>query len=334
MEDKTKIRLTSAEMAGLWTKYINDTLAVCVNSYFLEKVEDEEVRPIIKWTLNTAKNNVSFMQELFKKENFPIPVGFTEQDVNPQAPRLFSDTFKLKYLRHMSILAMQASGGVLGLATRSDVVSFHESVLNAAVTLQKLTRELLLKQGTYIKPPYISTPETVDFVKKQHFLAGFFGNKRALTSLEISHLFFNTQTNSLGKGLITGFAQIAQNEDVKQFFVRGKQLAQKHMDIFSDYLKKEDLPVPMTSDSIVTNNTTKVFSDKLMMYHISAMNASGVGNYGMAMAASQRRDIGLKYASLIPETLLYAEDGANIMIKHGWIEEPPQADDREQLIQK
>jgi hypothetical protein len=54
----------------------------------------------------------------------------------------------------------------------------------------------------------------------------------------------------------------------------------------------------------------------------------------MAMAASQRRDIGLKYASLIPETLLYAEDGANIMIKHGWIEEPPQADDREQLIQK
>jgi hypothetical protein len=334
MEDKTKIRLTSAEMAGLWTQYINDTLAVCVNSYFLEKVEDEEVRPIIKWTLNTAKNNVSFMQELFKKENFPIPVGFTEQDVNPQAPRLFSDTFKLKYLRHMSILAMQASGGVLGLATRSDVVSFHESVLNAAVTLQKLTRELLLKQGTYIKPPYISTPETVDFVKKQHFLAGFFGNKRALTSLEISHLFFNTQTNSLGKGLITGFAQIAQNEDVKQFFVRGKQLAQKHMDIFSDYLKKEDLPVPMTSDSIVTNNTTKVFSDKLMMYHISAMNASGVGNYGMAMAASQRRDIGLKYASLIPETLLYAEDGANIMIKHGWIEEPPQADDREQLIQK
>jgi hypothetical protein len=334
MEDKTKIRLTSAEMAGLWTQYINDTLAVCVNSYFLEKVEDEEVRPIIKWTLNTAKNNVSLMQELFKKENFPIPVGFTEQDVNPQAPRLFSDTFKLKYLRHMSILAMQASGGVLGLATRSDVVSFHESVLNAAVTLQKLTRELLLKQGTYIKPPYISTPETVDFVKKQHFLAGFFGNKRALTSLEISHLFFNTQTNSLGKGLITGFAQIAQNEDVKQFFVRGKQLAQKHMDIFSDYLKKEDLPVPMTSDSIVTNNTTKVFSDKLMMYHISAMNASGVGNYGMAMAASQRRDIGLKYASLIPETLLYAEDGANIMIKHGWIEEPPQADDREQLIQK
>ena len=65
MEDKTKIHLTAPEMAGLWTQYINDSLAVCVMSYFLEKVEDEEVRPIIEWTLDTAKENVSIMQELF-----------------------------------------------------------------------------------------------------------------------------------------------------------------------------------------------------------------------------------------------------------------------------
>ncbi|MEH7390053.1 DUF3231 family protein [Bacillus sp. JJ1503] len=40
----------------------------------------------------------------------------------------------------------------------------------------------------------------------------------------------------------------------------------------------------------------------------------------MALAASQRKDLGFKYASLIPEISLYAEDGANIMIKHGWME--------------
>ena len=63
------------------------------------------------------------------------------------------------------------------------------------------------------------------------------------------------------------------------------------------------------------------------------MIAAGVGNYGMAMAASPRRDLGMRYASLIPEISLYAEDGANIMINHGWLEEPPQADDRDQLIE-
>ncbi|MEY2191933.1 DUF3231 family protein [Neobacillus sp. BF23-41] len=42
MEDKIKIRLTAAEMSTLWSQYLSDTLAVCVSSYFIEKVEDEE----------------------------------------------------------------------------------------------------------------------------------------------------------------------------------------------------------------------------------------------------------------------------------------------------
>ena len=89
MEDKTNIRLTAAEMATLWAQYINDTVAVCMNTYFLEKVEDEEVRPIIEFTLNTAKENLSIMQEIFRKERFPIPSGFTEQQGDPKAARLF-----------------------------------------------------------------------------------------------------------------------------------------------------------------------------------------------------------------------------------------------------
>lgn len=334
MEDKSEIRLTAAEMSSLWAQYINDTLAICVNSYFLEKVEDEEVRPIVEWTLDTAKENISIMQELFQKEDFPIPIGFTEKDVNVKAPRLFTDTFFLMYLRHMSSLAMEASCMALRLAARPDVVTFHKRVLNKGEELQDKTRDLMLKQGIYARPPYISTPDKVDFVEKQHFLAGFFGKKRSLTSVEISHLFLNIESNSVGKALITGFAQTAQNDEVKQFFSRGKELSKKYVDTFSDILLKEDLTVPMGWDSAVSDTTTNIFSDKLMMYHVSAMNAAGIGNFGMSLAASPRRDLGLKYASLIPEISLYAEDGANIMIEHGWLEEPPIADDRDQLIQK
>ncbi|WML38827.1 DUF3231 family protein [Neobacillus sp. OS1-2] len=333
MEDKSKIPLTAAEMSGLWTQYMNDSLAVCVNRYYLETVEDEEVRPIVEFTLNTAKKNILIMEDIFKREDFPTPMGFTDQDVNTKAPKLFSDTFVLTYLRHMSIIAMQASGGVLGLATRPDIVTFHKSVLNAAIELQDLTRNLLLKQGTYIKPPYITPPDSVEFVKQNHFLAGFLGKKRAITSVEISHLFFNLKTNAIGKALITGFAQIAEDKDVKQFFVRGMQMARDHMDIFGNFLKEEELPVPMSSDANVLDFTSRIFSDKLMMFHIASMNMSGIGNYAISMAASLRRDIGMKYASLIPEVSLYAGDGAKMMIRKGWMEEPPQADDREELVQ-
>jgi hypothetical protein len=333
MEDKTNIHLTAAEMASLWTQYMGDTIAVCVDSYFLEKVEDEEIRPIIEWTLDTAKENVSIMQELFQKEKFPIPIGFTEQDVNTKAPRLFTDTFFLKHLSQMAVFAMTASCAALTVATRPDVVSFHKRILNKGVELQDRTRDLMLKQGIYVKPPSIPIPDRVDFVEKQYFLTGFFGKKRSINSQEITHLYLNTLINAIGKEVVTGFAQTAQNDDVKQYFLRGKVLAQKYIDIFSHFLTKEDLSVPISSGSDVLDTTASIFSDKLMMFHVTTMVAAGIGYYGTALAASLRRDLGLKYMLLIPEVAQYVEDGANIMIKHGWMEEPPQAVDRDKLIQ-
>jgi len=334
MEDKTKIRLTAAEMSSLWTQYINDTASICVLSYFMKTVEDEEIRPIVEFALNSSHTNISSLQNLFRKENFPIPVGFNNQDVDVNAPKLFSDTYVLMYLRNMSVLGMSANAAALGLVTRSDIVSFHKEVLREAVKLQDLTRELMLKQGTYIRPPFVSTPDQVDFVERQKFLSGFFREKRPLTTVEITHLFMNVQTNAIGKALMMGFAQVAKDQEVERYFLRGKQIAQKHMDLFSDILKKEDLPAPMSWDTTVSDSTISPFSDKLMMFHVSAMTAAGIGNYGTAMAASPRRDIGMRYASLIPEISLYAEDGANIMIEHGWLEEPPQTDDRDKLAKE
>jgi len=334
MDDKNRIPLTSAEMAVLWTQYINDTISICVIGHFLKKVEDEEVRTIIETTLNASSQNISFLNKLFKKEKFPVPIGFTKEDVNEDAPRLFSDTFVLMYLRYMSILGMSAASVAIGVATRDDVIVFFKSVLKEAVVLQDITTKLMLKQGVYVKPPYISNPDKVEYVKKQSFLAGFVGDIRPLTVQEIMMLFNNIQTNAVGKALIIAFAQTSKNKEVKQYFLRGKQIAQKHIDIFSDILKKEDLPAPMTWDNSVTDSISPVFSDKLMMFHITAMIAAGIGNYGISMSGSPRRDLGIKYASLVPEIALYAEDGANIMIKNGWLEEPPQADDRNHLIKK
>jgi hypothetical protein len=332
LEDKSKIQLTSAELSLLWTQYINDSASICMITHFLEKAEDEEVRPIIEFALNGSKNNISFLTDFFKMEKFPVPVGFTEQDVFRDAPRLYSDTFVLMYLRNMSILGLAAGGGALGFSTRPDVVDFFKNVNQTAIGLQDLTRSLMLKQGTYIKSPYVTLPDKVDFVQKQKFLAGFLGNIRPLTVHEITMLFNNIQTNAIGKTLIIGFGQTAQKKDVKQFMMRGKQIAQKHIDLFSDKLKKEDLPAPMIWDAALSDSTIPVFSDKLMMFHIASMNAAGIGNYGTSMAGSPRRDLGILYASLIPEVALYAEDGANIMIKNAWMEEPPQTDDRNQLI--
>ncbi|MFC0469553.1 DUF3231 family protein [Halalkalibacter kiskunsagensis] len=294
MDNKTNIRLTAAELSSLWSQYVNDTASVCVLEHSLTKVEDEEVRPVIEYALNCSLRHIEELHTLFTKDDVPIPVGFSKKDVKLDAPKLLSDTFTLMYLRQMSILAMTTSSLAIGVVTRSDVVSFHQSVLQESVTLQDLSREVMLKQGTYIRPPFISTPDHVDFVQKHSFLAGFIGERRPLTAIEITHLFINVQTNAIGKTLMMAFSQCANNEEITQYFLKGKKISQKHIDLFSSVLKKEDLPAPMSWDTAVTDSTYSPFSDKLMMFHTTAMIAAGIGNYGTAMAASPRRDIAFK----------------------------------------
>ncbi|MED4761612.1 DUF3231 family protein, partial [Priestia megaterium] len=45
----------------------------------------------------------------------------------------------------------------------------------------------------------------------------------------------------------------------------------------------------------------------------------------------QRRDLSVDYARMITEMGLLAEDGANLLIDNGWMEQPPTATDRGDL---
>ncbi len=51
--------------------------------------------------LERSQTRANFAYNAFKKENIPIPMGFTEQDVNLNAPPLFSEIYLVHYLRNM-----------------------------------------------------------------------------------------------------------------------------------------------------------------------------------------------------------------------------------------
>ena len=87
----------------------------------------------------------------------------------------------------------------------------------------------------------------------------------------------------------------------------------------------------MTDD--VTDSKVPPFSDKLMMYHVAALTASGIGQYGVAMSVSPRHDLSVIYARLSAELAHFSDDGANIMINNGWMEYPPVSADRKKLAE-
>lgn len=327
------IRLTAGEVSSLWSQYQSDTMASCVMSHFLAKVEDQDIRDVLEFSLQKSQEHIGAIQQIFNSGKFPIPIGFTGDDVNSNAPRLFTDVFVAKYLRHMAILGMAGGTLAFSMCARTDVSALFKHVIADAVELHDKARIMKLEKGIYTRPPAITTPDKVEYVSRQSFLGNIFGAKmRPLTVIEITHLFANIQTNSLGKAMMMGFAQVAKNPTVKEHMLRGKAIATKHIKLFSDVLINEDLPAPMTWDNEVTDSVISPFSDKLIMFHTGAMIAAGLGNYAASAAVSQRSDIGIMYARLMPEIALYGEDGMNVTIDNQWMEEPPQATDRNKLV--
>ncbi|MDQ6600590.1 DUF3231 family protein [Bacillus salipaludis] len=169
-------------------------------------------------------------------------------------------------------------------------------------------------------------------MKKQWFMLDVFGEKRPLTAAEVDNLFTNLQRNALGVAALTGFSQVTQHKDVKQFFLKGLEIGNKHIKLFRSKLEESKLPAPMGWDSEITNSTAYTFSDKLMMFFTSGLIGLSIGYYGTAVSQSPRGDITAMYNRLSLEVQLYSEDGANIMIKNGWLEQPPMASDRDELI--
>lgn len=332
MEHEQTIPLTSVELTGMHQTYISDSMAGCVYSHFLETVKDPEIKMVVEHALDISKQRVERIKGIFTEENIPVPIGFTEQDVNLEAPRLFSDKFYLTYINQMAKGGLSNFGFLLPQMFRNDVLTFFSKCLSSTIELNTEATLLSLEKGLAIRPPTIPYPEKVEFVHKQSFLVGFFAEKRPLTGMEISSLYANIQTNNLGEAMAIAFGQVAESDKIREYILRGKQISEKHINIFSSLLRAEELPAPQTWEQEVTDSTEAPLSEKLIMFHFGMMNFSGISNYGRALSTSQRSDLATAYSRLTAEILKFAEDGTNIMINEGWMEQQPMAADRDDLI--
>lgn len=189
--DIDNMRLTSSEIGELWTTYIYGSMSKCVLSYFLSKCNDNDIRLLIEGNLNLTVKNLEIITEIFNSVDFPIPIGFTDEDVNLNAKKLYSDTFMLHYMKHKTKFEMITHTSSLALSARSDVREFFNHCIKSKLEFCNMIDDTLLSKGLFIRSPYISTPEQVEFVKKQSFLSGFFGDKRPINTREIGYLYFN-----------------------------------------------------------------------------------------------------------------------------------------------
>lgn len=211
------IKLTSSELSQVWVTYITNSMAKCMLKYFQKTTEDTDIHTLVQSGLQFSEEMELRVKQLFLLEKLPIPYGFTNEDVNLEAPKLFTDRFIIEYIKQMMAIGITTYGISLAVCPRDDVRKTFKYAIEQTTNQLDNIIDVLLKKGIYIRPPYIPYPKKAEYVHKVSFFNALFGDRRVLSSIEITNIFFSMLTNSLGKALITGFLQVSKNQSVKEF---------------------------------------------------------------------------------------------------------------------
>ncbi|MGM0835659.1 MAG: DUF3231 family protein [Bacillota bacterium] len=324
-------QLTSAEIATLWNTFVADSLAICVLQHFLKTNETKDFQQILEFALSISVEHIDTISTLFTMENIPIPHGFNDNDVNLNAPKLWSDTSYIRYLQHMGRTGLSTYGLAKAISSRQDIRALYKKFYKQTEDLYDMVSDTQLAKGVYIRSPYITYPTEVEYVKDNSFLGSFVGQKRTLLAVEIAHLGTNIEVTNVGKTLFLGFSQVAQSSKLRDYFRKGYEIGKKQVDTFLDLLRENDTAYPSTWDGTLTTTKDAPFSDKLMLFHANMLGAIGIADYGTAISASIRKDLGVHYLRLLSEIAEYTVDGAKMLINNGWFEQPPTSVDRKQL---
>jgi hypothetical protein len=333
MTTEAKIQLTSTELGTVWMTYQSTSASLMLFNLFKEKTIDKEALNILSDYITECQNIKNITVNIFNSEKAAIPLGFLEADIIKEAPALFDDFFNIMFLRQIMKLNFGNSAISSAMSYIKEVNDLFKLNYDVANKYYMRTTNYLLAKGVLPRPPYITMPTQVEFIEDKNYISGFnlFSDKRALNTIEVGYITEAIQDNILGMQMMTGFAQVAKESQVKKYFIEGKELAKKVVTDLSNILLQSDIQPPTTWAGKATNSTIPPFTDKLMMYLVSLLSSSGIGYTAMGTSFSMRSDLHVKFALIAKNIFNFSVKGGELMIKHKWMEEPPQMEDRNQL---
>lgn len=327
--------LTSSEVGTLWLTYQQKTMILRMLEYFIEKADDEKAKEIMTGLYEQIEPYVKKITEILQAEGAVIPVGFTSQDVNKEVPKLYDNGFDIMFVRLVKEISMALHALNITMSYREDIIMLYKELTAITQGVYNSCTQYLIEKGMLARPPYVSMPTSVEFVKDRSYLGGLainpFSEKRTLNTVEVAHLHHAIESNVTGMQMIIGFAQCANETEVKKFFMKGAELAKSMVKEVSETLLQSDIQTPISSGGNVTRSTIAPFSDKIMMYCTSLFCSFSMGSSSLGTAFSLRNDLPAKMAIFMKDIFEYAHEGGTIMIRNGWMEEPPQMEQRKQL---
>ncbi|MYL30106.1 DUF3231 family protein [Halobacillus halophilus] len=320
--------LSSAEIGTLWMTYQEKTLILRMLDYFIEKADDRESKQIMVHLQKDIEPYVEKMKKIFEKHGLEVPVGFTEDDVTKEVPKLYDNGFDIMFVRLVNEIGMGMHTLNLTMSYQKEIIEIYRELTYLTQKYYEKCTQYLIEKGLLPQAPYVSIQKPVEHVQDKDYLKMFkpIKGRRALNTVEMTHIHHAIESNVIGMQMIYGFSQVAKEPEARAYFHEGGELAKKIVKKLTTIMFENDTPAPMTPGGNVTQSHLSPFSDKMMLYCVSLFCSFSLGGNSLGTAFSLRNDLPAKLSLFMKDIFEYAHKGAKMMIKHGWMEEPPQTE--------
>ncbi|WP_367576343.1 DUF3231 family protein [Shouchella shacheensis] len=147
-----KPKMSSTELGALWMTYQKKTLILRVLEYFIEKSEDKKAEQLLSGLWKKLQPKVDDLRTMFENEGAAVPIGFTKEDVNLEAPPLFENGFDIMFSRKLKEISMGMYTLHVSMSYREDIIQFYQDITDITQTYYKQFTQYLLEEGLSFPP--------------------------------------------------------------------------------------------------------------------------------------------------------------------------------------
>lgn len=323
-----KPKMNSSELGSLWTTYQKKTMILRILEYFIEKADEIEAKNLMSDLWEQLHPMVIELRTILESEGAAVPKGFTKEDVNLEAPKLWENGFDIMISRLLKEISMGMYALHLTTSYREDIVKFYKQLSEITEKHYNHFTQYLLKKSLLSRPTYVMMPKSTDYITDKQYMKGtnILGHKRPLNTVEFGTLYHAIESNITGLQLLKGFAQCAKDEDVQKYFTKGKELSKEIIKEDQNILLENSIQSPATPGGTVTSSTMAPFSERLMLFCNFLLSSFSLGGQGFSSTFLWRNDLLTKTVKQAKDVIEYTREGTILMMSKGWLEEPPKMD--------
>ncbi|SFC36044.1 Protein of unknown function [Bacillus sp. OV322] len=318
-------KMSSAEVGILWMTYHKKTMILRIVDYFIETSDDQKAKALMQGLVKKLNPMVDEISALLKKDGAAVPIGFTMEDVNLEAPNLYEQGFDITFCRILKEISMGMYALHTTLSYREDIIMFYKKLTDITQTYYNLFTQYLLDNRILPAPNFTEMPTSNEYITDTSYMKGtnLLGHKRPLNTIEFGLLFHSLETNITGMQLMKSFAQCTKDEEAKKYFIKGQNLTKEIIKGTENILLENNVQPAAASGGVVTTSTIAPFSDKMMVFCCYLLGGFSIGSQGFANAFVLRNDIIAKSGIYTKDVYGYVLEGAKLMMSKGWMAEPP-----------